>query len=134
MPPALERLTEGAVVFAAVLLGAVAVFYGVFRTWRRRNNPVERERVRRLDVNRLGRLASGLVIDIADEAEGRLIHYTYQIGAVEYHACQDVGAIDALVGHDPSRIVGPAQVKYQPANPYNSIVVCEEWSGLRSGR
>jgi len=30
----------------------------------------------------------------------------------------------------PSRIVGSATVKYQTRNPYNSIVVCEGWSGL----
>ena len=28
---------------------------------------------------------------------------------------------------------GPATVKYSPRNPANSIVICEEWSGLRAG-
>ena len=134
MPPALERLAEGGAVFAAVLVGAAAVFVALFLVWRRRNNPKERERRRRLRVNRQGRTTGGLVMDIADDETARLIHYSYKIGAIEYNACQDVTAIDELVGHDPSTIVGAAQVKYQRSNPYNSIVVCEEWSGLRTRR
>lgn len=134
MPPALERLAESGVVFAVALVGAAAVLFGLFLAWRRRNNPVERERRRRLRVNRHGRTTSGVVMDIAEDAAARLIHYTYKIGAVEYGACQDVTALEELVGHDPARIVGPAQVKYQRSNPYNSIIVCEDWTGLRTGR
>jgi hypothetical protein len=29
-------------------------------------------------------------------------------------------------------LAGPAIVKYIPRNPANSIVICEEWSGLRA--
>jgi hypothetical protein len=134
MPPALERLAESGVTFTAVLIGAAAVFVGLVFLWRRRNNPDEKERRRRLHVNRHGRTTSGVVMDIAEDAAARLIHYTYRIGAVEYSACQDVTALDELVGHDPSRIVGPAQVRYQKSNPYNSIVICEEWTGLRGKR
>ncbi len=134
MPPALERLAESGAVFAASLIGALAVFLGLFFAWRRRNTPVERERRRRLGVNRHGRTTGGLVMDIGDDAEARLIHYSYKIGAIDYNACQDVTALDELVGNDPSTIVGAAQVKYQRSNPYNSIVVCEEWSGLRTRR
>ena len=132
MPPALERLAEGGAVFGAVLLGAVAVFVGLFRIWRRANDVGERERRRRLGVNRAGRTASGVVLDIVDDGVGRLIHYTYRIGAVDYNACQDVSALDDLMGEDPAWVVGAVQVKYQKTNPYNSIVVCEEWSGLRA--
>lgn len=131
MPPALERLAEGGAVFTVVLLGAVGVFYGLIRMWRRVNDPDQRERKRRLGVNRYGRAASGVVVDIVDDGVGRLIHYTYRIGAVDYNACQEVSGISELVGHDPSLIVGAVQVKYDKSNPYNSIVICEEWSGLR---
>jgi hypothetical protein len=30
--------------------------------------------------------------------------------------------------------LGPVSVKYDPRNPANSIVVSEEWSGLRLGK
>ena len=134
MPPALERFAESGAVFAAVLLGAMAVLVGLVLVWRRRNDPAEKERRRRLRVSRLGRTTSGVVMDIADDAASRLIHYTYKIGAVEYNACQDVTTLEERVGRDPSCIVGPAQVKYQKSNPYDSIVVCEDWTGLRARR
>ena len=120
--------------FAVVLVGALAVLAGLIFAWRRRNNPTEKERRRRLRVNRHGRTTSGVVMDIAEDTASRLIHYTYRIGAVEYNAAQDVTTLEELVGNDPSRIVGPAQVKYQRSNPYNSIVVCEDWTGLRTRR
>ena len=132
MPPVLERLAESGIVFAAVLLGATAVLVALFLLWRRHNTPDERERRRRMRVNRQGRTTSGVVMDIGEDQATRLLHYNYMIGAVEYNACQDVTALEAMVGRDPSKIVGPAQVKYQRSNPYNSIVVCEDWNGLRS--
>ena len=74
-------------------------------------------------------------IDEPEPAEGeqprRLVHYNYRIGAVDYSACQDVTALDALMAVDPAHIVGAVQVKVHQKNPYNSIVVCEEWSGFR---
>jgi hypothetical protein len=30
-------------------------------------------------------------------------------------------------------LLGPALVKFDPRNPANSIVICEEWSGLGGG-
>jgi hypothetical protein len=36
-----------------------------------------------------------------------------------------------LLPRDPGRLIGPASVKYEPANPANSIVLCEGWSGLK---
>jgi len=29
-------------------------------------------------------------------------------------------------------LVGVANLKYSPKNPANSILICEEWSGLRA--
>jgi len=36
-----------------------------------------------------------------------------------------------LLPADRMSMVGPASVKYDPRNPANSIVLCEQWSGLR---
>ena len=127
----LLRFAESGAIFGAVLAGALIVFVGLFFLWRRRNTPEERERRRRLAVHREGRITDGTVLDIRDEPPQRLICYTYVIGGVEYSAAQEVSALAADVGDDPSRIVGSATVKYHSRNPYNSIVVCEEWSGLR---
>lgn len=127
----LPRFAESGVVFGVVLAGAVAAFLGLFLLLRRRTTPAERERRRRLAVHREGRITDGTVFDIRDEPPQRLICYTYLIGGVEYSAAQEVSTLSAAVGDDPSRIVGSAAVKYKSRNPYNSIVVCEEWSGLR---
>ena len=132
-----SRFAESGTAFLAVLAGAVAVLAALLVFLRRRNTPEQRERRRRLQVNRHGRLTTGVVIDV-DEAEDsplpRLLHYTYKIGAVEYSACQDVEALAETVGADPKGVVGPVSVKYHQKNPYNSIVICEEWSGLRGAR
>lgn len=129
-----SRFAEGGTAFLAVLAVAVAVLSLLLLVLRRRNTPEERERRRRLQVNRRGRLTSGLVLEV-EEAEDssvpRLLHYTYRIGAVEYSAWQDVETLSETVGSDPKGVVGPASVKYHQKNPYNSIVVCEDWSGLR---
>jgi hypothetical protein len=39
------------------------------------------------------------------------------------------GVVDAL----QVRAGFPCSARYQPGNPHNSIVVAEEWSGLRVG-
>jgi hypothetical protein len=53
---------------------------------------------------------------------------------VDYSACQDVSALTDRIGQDPASMIGSVYVKYHAKNPYNSIVVCEEWSGLRQRR
>ncbi|MBI1354464.1 MAG: hypothetical protein GC160_08960 [Acidobacteria bacterium] len=137
MAPALGRFAEGGAAFAAILIAAIVVLALLIWILRRRNSPDEKERRRRLRVHRHGRLVSGVVMDIdePEAAEGeqprRLIHYTYRIGAVDYSACQDVTALPELMAVDPAHIVGAVQVKVHQKNLYNSIVVCEEWSGFR---
>jgi hypothetical protein len=140
MSPAWGRIAESGTAFGAILVAAVVVLVGLIWILRRRNTPDERERRRRLRVHRHGRLVSGVVMDIDEpeplegETPRRLVHYTYRIGAVEYSACQDVTTLpDALKG-DLSLIVGATQVKVHQKNPYNSIVVCESWSGFRAAR
>ncbi|MND05212.1 hypothetical protein D3C83_258600 [compost metagenome] len=39
--------------------------------------------------------------------------------------------ISERIGDDPRGIVGAAAVKYHNKNPYNSIIICEHWSGFR---
>lgn len=127
----LSPLAESGVLFGVVLAAALAVLIAFYFVWRRRNTPEERERRRRLKVHREGRITGGVLLDIEQADEARLVHYTYRIGAVDYSACQDVTALSDAVGDDPKGVVGAVTVKVHQKNPYNSIVVCEGWSGLR---
>ena len=71
-------------------------------------------------------MAGATVFDVRAEE----LFYTYSVGGVEYSATQDVSSIREHLPEDAA-LAGPATVKYIPRNPANSIVICEEWSGLR---
>ena len=93
-----------------------------------RRDPREREKRRRLSVNLHGRLADGNITEVSDNA----IFYTYSVGGVIYAASQDISELRASIPFDLEKLVGcPVTVKYVSRNPANSIVLCEEWSGLR---
>lgn len=96
----------------------------------RRPSPAIRERLRRLDVNARGHMTDATIIDV----RGDELYYSYTVGRIEYTAAQDISAVRDRLPADPSVFVGAAMVKYSPRNPANSIVVCEDWSGLRNNR
>jgi len=50
---------------------------------------------------------------------------------VEYTASQDVSALRELLPDDPSVVNGVVFVKYDSRNPANSMILSEDWSGLR---
>ena len=114
-----------------IILASSAVALIALGLWLflRRESPREREKRRRLSVNARGRLADGSITEASDTA----IFYTYSVGGVEYATLQDVGDLRSTFTVAPERLIGgPVTVKYAMQNPANSIVVCEEWSGLRS--
>ncbi len=96
----------------------------------RRPNAAEKERRRRLKVNRSGRIIDCLVFDV----EGDTLHFSYRLHGVAYTASQDISFARATLPDELGKLVGPGHVKYDPRVPANSIVVCEEWSGLRAPR
>jgi hypothetical protein len=109
--------------FCALVIGGVLAW----NHFRRRPTDAERERRRRLGVNARGRMVDGSITDVHDH----VVYYSYSVGGVDYVAAQDLtGLADSLA--DAAAALGPATVKYVPGNPANSIVVCENWSGLRS--
>jgi hypothetical protein len=110
--------------FSAVVISVVACV-----VLRRRPSPAARERRRRLAVNAEGRMADATILDF----HGDELLYSYTVRGVEYTASQDVTVLRDYLP-DAAAIVGPAVVKYHPGNPANSIVVSEEWSGLRGRR
>ncbi len=108
-------------------IAAVLIALGIFIALRVHGTPEKRERKRRLNVNRLGRLGDALIT----EATETVIYYTYSIRGVQYTASQDVTALREKLPAEPERVIGIASLKYAPKNPANSILICEEWSGLR---
>ena len=126
------------VIGAAAVLGAALLALGLWMVFRKRPTAEELERARRLFLAHSGRLVDGMLLDVCEvEAEdGRtltMLLYSYRIGGVDYESSQDItdmrGVVDAL----QVRAGFPCSARYQPGNPHNSIVVAEEWSGLRAG-
>lgn len=108
---------------------ALAAGIAVFSVWsllRRRVTPEERERQRRWTVNYHRRSIEGFITEATED----IIQFQYELRGVAYFASQDVSALRSLLPADPSRLIGPVSVRFEPNNPANSIVVCEEWSGL----
>jgi hypothetical protein len=126
-------------VLVAAVVSAVLAACGLLFYMLRRPTPAERERRRRLEVHRRGRIIDGTIVDAGEPAgaqgtSAHLVHYTYSIGGVDYEAWQDIAALLTQVGGGSTRLIGPVYVKYHSKNPANSIILCEEWSGLRAPR
>ena len=51
---------------------------------------------------------------------------------MQYTASQDIGTLRDRLPAEPERLIGVASLKYSPNNPANSILICEDWSGLRA--
>lgn len=110
----------------------------------RRKTPEQLERDRRMQISSMGRIIDGTVTDVAElppspktkngDGHGRvqLLIYHYDVSGVTYEASQDVTHLRHRVDLHTCRIGVPASIKYDPQNPANSIVVAEEWSGLRN--
>jgi hypothetical protein len=112
----------------AVLVILAAIF-GV-RLWRRsRITPAEWERRRRSALVATGKMGDANIVDVRDE----LLVYSYEVRGVEYTASQDVSMLKEYLPEDLSSAIGPIYVRYDAQNPANSIILAEEWSGLRSG-
>jgi len=115
-----------------ILLGLVAILLmalGVFVFLGARQTASQRERRRRLTVNRTGRMGDATISDVRDY----VLYYSYLVRGVAYTTSQDASDLKELLPPDTSALIGPAGLKYAPGNPANSILICEEWSGLRPG-
>jgi len=147
------RLTIGTAVLAA---GAAAMMFN--RVFRTQEDPEGDERRRRLELNQIGRIVEGLVVDVVEtvgvpvaaepastgrlsrrkpviaEAAAavtrRLVRYSYSISGVTYETAQDVTGLEERLCIERLAAGQPASVKYDPANPSNSILVADDWSGL----
>ena len=98
-----------------------------YRKWKlSRITPEERERQRRVALVAHGKMGDATLMDMRES----LIFYSYDVRGVEYIASQDVSLLRPYMPAEYS-VSGPVAVRYDARNPANSIVVAENWSGLR---
>lgn len=131
MDPHTRLVVTLAASVAGILLAAW-VFVRI-RRWRRRS-PEEIERLRRLEINRRGRIVSGQILDFHEPDPGkpgpRLVIYKYDVAGVTYESAQDICALPQMVLLVRRRIGRIISVKVDPRVPANSILACEQWSGV----
>ena len=134
--------------------GAIAAFALIAYAFARpAADPEAEERKRRLHLNLIGRIAEGQVVELAqhpapevdhrrgllgfrarplpDNRPRSLVSYSYSISGVTYHTAQDITGLESQVRFERLVTGYPTSVKYDPANPSDSIVVADDWSGLR---
>lgn len=120
-------VAEIATVLLSVVLTVLVAILG-YRAWKRsRTTPQDIERRRCAWLVATGKISDAALVEIQD----RVVYYSYGVRGVEYTASQDLG----LLGRAPVELasVNALSVKYDPRNPANSIVMSEDWSGLRTG-
>ena len=135
---------------AAAVVAVAMIAYAFFRP---AEQPEEAERRRRLHLNQIGRIAEGQVVELAEhppeqkEAPKKLfgsrahaladlrprhlVTYSYAISGVIYHTAQDITGLEGQIRLERLVAGQPASVKYDPSNPSDSILVADDWSGLR---
>ena len=125
----------GAAALALLCAGGVVAW----KATRRKPSEEEVERERRALLVRSGRIIDGTILELTGAAEEagqlggiRFVLYQYEIGGVEYECSQEVSALRDVVKAEDLRLGFPCSVRYDIHRPENSIVVAENWSGLRT--
>jgi hypothetical protein len=140
-----------ALAMAGAAVAAVAMIaYAFFRPSEDQEGA---ERKRRLHLNQIGRIAEGQIVELAehppmvqeqrkklfgggarplpDTRARHLVSYSYAISGVTYHTAQDITGLEGQIRFERLVAGQPASVKYDPSNPSDSILVADDWSGLR---
>jgi len=123
--------------YGLVTAGAVALL-GAYVLLRRKPKTAEDlERERRAWLENAGRITDGVVIDVQElpaAAKRRgavMLIYKYDVAGVSYECSQDVTYLRHWINLHSCRLGLHTSVKYDPQNPGNSLVVSENWMGLR---
>ena len=134
----------------AAIAALAMIAYAFFRP---AVDPEEAERKRRLHLNQIGRIAEGQIVDLVerppesnevrkglfgsnarplkDMRPRYFVSYSYLISGVTYHTAQDITGLESQVRLERLVAGQPASIKYDVANPSDSILVADDWSGLR---
>jgi hypothetical protein len=133
----LQNINTSEIAAASAVLAALLAL-GLWLVFRKRPTPEELERARRHFLSQSGRLVDGMLLDICEfpDQDGRtltMLLYHYRIGGVDYQCSPDITLMDGVLDAALVRAGFPCSVRYQPGSPQNSIVIAEEWSGLRVG-
>lgn len=121
----------------SLLAGGVAFCIAGYALLRRKSKTAAAiERERRDLLGEIGRITDGTVIDVQELAENQhhpatLLIYHYDVAGVSYEASQDVTYLRQWINLQSCRLGVPTSVRYDPANPGNSMVISERWNGLR---
>src|SRR5689334_4468456 len=119
---------ESATLALSALLLVIVALLG-YRLWKNsRLSPQERERIRRATLVAHGKMGDANLVEIRDHH----LFYAYTVRGVEYTASQDVEALKEFMPQELP-LLGAVAIRYDPRNPANSIVLAEQWSGLRLG-
>ena len=129
---------------AAAVVGIGLLALGLWLIFHKRPTAEELERARRKFLAHSGRLVDGMLLDVCEvfsPAQSKketdrtltMLLYSYRIGGVDYESSQDITDMSGVIDAAQVRAGFPCSARYQPGNPHNSIVVAEEWSGLREG-
>jgi hypothetical protein len=140
-----------------VVLAAGGAFF-LFK--KKPENSDDDERERRVYLNRIGRIVEGHIMEVVDRSEGdharaepkpssvkrpghpgkhatvvkdgaqKLLYYSYSISGVTYETAQDVTGLEEQAHLKRIAVGQTASVKYDPANPSNSILLADDWSGI----
>ncbi len=112
---------------ATAIVAGIVIVIVTFRI-KRRKSPEELERLRRQLVSQSGRVADGVVLELHENT----VFYAYKVRGIEYDASQEISQLRHLLPAEEHRLIGPVNLKYIPENPANSIVIAEQWCGLRA--
>lgn len=123
--------------YGLVTAGGVALL-GAYALLRPRAKTAEElEKDRRLWLEGTGRITDGTVIDVQELSAANNHHaavmliYKYDVAGVTYECSQDVTYLRHWINLHSCRLGLHTSVKYDPQNPGNSLVVSENWMGLR---
>lgn len=113
---------------------ATTVLFLYLRSRRKTAEQIERERRQRIST--IGRITDGTLIDIQEIASNghgaaQYVIFQYDVAGVSYEASQEITHLGDLIDVHNCKIGLPTSIKYDPHNPGNSIVVAENWKGLR---
>jgi len=123
--------------YELVAAGGVALVGAYLLLRRKPRTADDLERERRAWLEGTGRITDGTVIDVQELAaqDNRraavMLIYKYDVAGVSYECSQDVTYLRHWINLHSCRLGLHTSVKYDPQNPGNSLVVSENWMGLR---